>query len=163
MKQQRMLYNSLVAPHFSYADIIWNNCGTVNNNKIQQAQNFAAKSMLGISKRSSSSQALKKLELLPLAEKRKINVAVHVKKSLTGKAPENIQQLYMKQISYEDSRAAIRGDLRYPKHKLAQYQQGPLYTSIKTWNSTPLHLRDNNLTNFKKEMQNDMTKQYLAV
>ena len=72
MKQQRILYNSLVAPHFSYADLIWGNCGTVNSNKIQQAQNFAAKSMLRMNKYDSSSLALKKLELLPLSEKRRI-------------------------------------------------------------------------------------------
>ena len=64
MKQQRILYNSLVAPHFSYADIVWSNCGKANNNKIQQAQNFAAKSMLGMKKYDSSTTALKKLELL---------------------------------------------------------------------------------------------------
>ena len=85
MKQRRILYNSLVTPHFLYADTIWGNCGTVNTNKIQQAQNFAAKSMLGITKYSSSSQALKKLELLPLTQKRKINTVVQVKKSLHQK------------------------------------------------------------------------------
>ena len=163
MKQRRILYNSLVAPHFSYADTIWSNCGTANSNKIQQAQNFAAKSMLGTSKYSSSTQALKRLELLPLSEKRKINIATHVKKSLIGKAPENIQQLYMNRLSYEDNRAAIRGDLSYPKHKLQQYQQGPLYTSIKSWNSIPLNLRDNNLTHFKRDLQSSMTQKYLKI
>ena len=137
MKQRRMLYNSLVTPHFSYADTIWGNCGTANSNKIQQAQNFAAKSMLGISKYSSSTQALKKLELIPLSEKRKINTAVQVKKSLSGQSPDNIQHLYQNQISHSESRAATRGDLNYPRHRLQQYQQGPLYTSIKNWNSIP--------------------------
>lgn len=162
MKQQRILYTSLVTPHFTYADTIWNNCGTTNENKIQQAQNFAAKSMLGVSKFSSSTEALKKLELLPLAEKRKINVAVQAKKALSGKAPANIQQLYMQQLSYESSRAAIRGDLVYPRHRLQQYQHGPLYTSIKVWNSIPLHVRDTNLDTFKSCLQKHLTKQYLA-
>ena len=81
MKQRRILYTSLVTPHFSYADIIWNNCGSSNCNKIQQAQNYAAKSMLGLDKSTSSTQALKKLEMIPLADKRKVNLAVHVKKN----------------------------------------------------------------------------------
>ena len=122
MKQRRILYNSLVTPHFSYADTIWGNCGTINSNKIQQAQNFAAKSMLGIGKYSSSTQALKKLELIPLSEKRKINTAVLIKKSLLGRAPENLQQLFQNQKSHQESRAAYRGDLNYPKHRLQQYQ-----------------------------------------
>ena len=146
MKQQRIIYNSLVAPHFSYADIIWGNCGAGNSNKIQQAQNYAAKSMLGMSKFESATEALKKLELLPLSEKRRINTAVHVKKSLLAKAPENIQNLYLGQLSHETNRAAIRGDLTYPKHKTQQYQQGPLYTSIKTWNHIPAVIWKNHVS-----------------
>ena len=161
MKQQRMLYTSLVTPHFSYADVIWNNCGNANCNKIQQAQNFAAKSMIGAKKHSSSTHALKKLELLPLTEKRKINVAVHVKKALTGKAPHNIQQMYKNQISSEKTRAAARGDFNYPKHRLQQYQEGSFYTSLKIWNSLPLHLREKTITTIKTNLQSEVTKQYL--
>ena len=163
MKQRRILYNSLVTPHFSYADTIWGNRGAANCKKIQLAQNFAAKSMLGLSKFSSSTQALKKLELMPLSEKRKINTAVQVKKSLSGQAPENLQQLYQNQMIRSDTRAAARGDLNYPKHKLQQYQQGPLYTSIKHWNAIPENLRDLNLTCFKRDLQKYMTTKYIEM
>ena len=161
MKQQRILYTSLVTPHFSYADLIWNNCGTANTNKMQQAQNFAAKSMIGAKKHSSSTYALKKLALIPLAEKRKINTAIHVKKSLIGKAPHNIQQMYSNQLSKEETRAAERGDFNYPNHKLQQYQQGAFYTSLKTWNSIPPNLRQNKILSFKHDLQTYMTKKYL--
>lgn len=160
MKQQRILYTSLVTPHFSYADTIWNNCGTTNCNKIQQAQNFAAKSMIGAKKHSSASEALNKLQLIPLKEKRKINTAVHVKKALIGKTPANIRQMYRNQISKEDTRAATRGDFNYPRHKLQQYQQGAFYTSLKTWNSIPVHLRENSITTFKANLQSHLTKKY---
>ena len=163
MKQRRVLYTSLVTPHFSYGDIIWNNCGSSNCNKIQQAQNFAAKSMLGRSKLSSSTEALKKLELIPLAEKRKINLTIHVKKALEGRAPENIQNIYNKQLSQQGSRGAVRRDLNYPKHKLQQYQQGTLYTSLKAWNNTPADLRNNEQSSFKEKLQTYLTKQYLAI
>lgn len=163
MKQKRVLYTSLVTPHFSYADIIWNGCGIINNNKIQQAQNFAAKSMLGVSKYTSSTEALKKLGMIPLAHKRKINLAVHVKKSLEGRAPENIQQMYKKHLSNAENRAATKTELNYPKHKLQQYQNGSLYTSIKAWNSLPVDLRNHNMTTFKKNLQTHMTKQYLKI
>ena len=163
MKQRRILYTALVTPHFAYADIIWSNCGSINSNKIQQAQNFAAKSMLGLSKYTSSTEALKKLELIPLADKRKINLALHVKKSLEGRAPENIQELYNKQISNVSNRAAAKQDLNYPKHKLQQYQSGSFYSSIKTWNDVPVAQRNNNLNTFKKNLQSHMTKQYLGI
>ena len=119
--------------------------------------------MLGMKKYDSATTALKKLDLLPLAEKRKISIAVHVKKSLIAKAPNNIQNLFMKQLSYEDTRAAARGDLNYPKHRTQQYQQGPLYTAIKIWNQTHIQLRDNNITNFKTQLQKHMTKDYVTL
>ena len=162
MKQRRILYTSLVTPHFSYADIIWGSCGTVNFNKVQQAQNFAAKSMIGAKKHSSTTEALKKLELIPLHEKRKINLAVYVKKALEGKAPENILQKYRNQLSNENTRAANRGDLNLPKHKLVQYQQGAFYTSLKAWNSIPTHLRENDITCFKSSLQTYLTKAFLG-
>ena len=162
MKQQRLLYTSLVTPHFSYADLIWNKCGIANSNKIQQAQNFAARSMTKASKYSSATSALKKLELMPLAEKRKINEAVHVKKALVGKAPDNIQKMYKNQVSQQSTRAAARLDLNLPKHRLQQYQQGCFYSSLKTWNTLPSDLRQNNLTIFKSNLQTQMTKKYLA-
>ena len=163
MKQRRVLYTSLVTPHFAYADIIWNNCGSSNCNRIQQAQNYAAKSMLGLSKSTSSTQALKKLEMIPLAAKRRINLAVHVKKALDQKAPENIQQLYLQQQSLKENRASERKDLNYPKHKLQQYQEGSFYSSIKSWNAVPPCIKNINTTTFKKNLQTYMTKQYLEI
>ena len=164
MKQRRILYASLVTPNFLYADIIWNiwnNCGSSNCNKIQQAQNYAAKSMLGLGKSTSSTQALKKLEMIPLADKRKINLAVHVKKALEEKAPENIQNLYLKQQSFQKNRATEKRILNFPKHKLQQYQEGTFYTSIKAWNAVPTHLKNTTMTTFKKNLQTYTTKQYL--
>ena len=159
-KQQRILYNSLVVPHFSYGDIIWSNLSQTNSRKLQLAQNFAAKSMLGAKKHSSSTEALKKLELIPLYQKRQIHLAVHVKKSLEGHTSDNIKNLYQSQVNNNITRAGTRGDLTYPKHKLEQYSKGPFYSSIKTWNSLPPNLRDNNLNNFKTELQKHFVKKF---
>ena len=71
MKQKRILYNSLVTPHLSYCDIIWNKCGRQNSNKLQQAQNFAAKSILGLSKYSSPTEALKNIRNVTTGRKKK--------------------------------------------------------------------------------------------
>ena len=117
--------------------------------------------MTGESKYSSATQALKKLELIPLSEKRKINEAVLVKKSLAGKAPSNIQLMYNNQKSKKATRAAQRDTLNLPKHKLNQYQQGPFYSSLKTWNTIPYNLRENDLSHFKSRLQRHVTTEYL--
>ena len=53
---------------------------------------------------------------------------------------ENIQNLYLNQLSRKNSRAALRGDLTYPKYRLKQFSDGTFYSSIKIWNSIPLNL-----------------------
>ena len=159
MKQKRTLYNSLVTPYFTYCDIIWNKCGRENINKLQQAQNFAVKSMLGISRYSSSKEALKKVELLPLEEKRNIHSAVQVKKAMEGKAPLETQNRYMNQQRPANLR---QGNLQLPTHKTQHYENGPLYSSLKIWNSVPLNLKNtNNITTFKENLQKYKLKQFL--
>ena len=160
-KQQRILYNSLVVPHFTYGDIIWINLSQSNSNKLQLAQNFAAKSMLGRRKRSSATEALKTLELIPLQQKREIHLAVHVKKALEGQTTDNINMMYQNHINNNNTRAAARGDLTYPKLRLDQYSKGVFYSSIKLWNSLPQHLRNNNLNVFINELQKAYVKNFI--
>ena len=150
MKQKRVLYDSLITPHFTYGDIIWNSCGKENSNKLQQAQNYAAKSMLGVNRYSSSNEALKKLELLPLHEKRNIHTAVFVKKVLDGNAPEEVKTMFDKQKRPANLRP---GNLQLPKHKTHLYEKGPLYTALKVWNSVPSNLKSSNQNLFKQQLQ----------
>ena len=159
MKQKRILYNSLVTPHFSYGDVIWNKCGRTNTNKLQQAQNYAAKSILGISKYSSSKESLKKLELLPLEDKRNIHTAVFVKKCLEGQAPKALTSRYN---SFQRPVRLRQGNLQLPTHRTQQYENGPLYSSLKIWNEVPQNLKQTNLTNFKNEFQKQKLSTFLA-
>ena len=47
LKHRLLLYNSLVATHYNYADTAWAGCGVTNEKKLQTTQNFAARSILG--------------------------------------------------------------------------------------------------------------------
>ena len=55
MKAKLQLYDSLVASHLSYGDIVWSGCGVTNKKKLQGVQNFALKSILGMRKYDSAS------------------------------------------------------------------------------------------------------------
>ena len=46
----KMLYNSIVAPHFDYCDIVWNTCAEIDKEKLQRLQNRCAK-MTGMTAR----------------------------------------------------------------------------------------------------------------
>ena len=158
MKQKRMLYNSLITPHFTYADIIWNKCGKTNQNKLQQAQNYAAKSILGLSKYSSSSGALKKLELLPLNQKRDIHAAVFVKKSLEEKVPNGIK---MKYNSQQRPLILRQGRLQTPRHRTTLYENGTFYSSIQSWNNIPQEIKETTIGQFKNKLQKHKLQLFL--
>ena len=47
LKLKMTLYQTLISPLFNYADIIWGGCNKKTQQKIQVAQNFAERSILG--------------------------------------------------------------------------------------------------------------------
>ena len=154
LKHRILLYNSLVASHYNYCDTVWSGLGVVNEKKLQTTQNFAARSILGMSKYSSATEALQTLKFLPLKEKRKIHEAVYVHKALSGKAPKEVVNQYKEQKSKQNLRSSKHRTLNIPKHSSEQYKRGPLYRTLKTWNSIPETLRSNiTTTTFKNNYQ----------
>ena len=154
LKTGLILYNSLVASHFNYTDTVWGGCGSINKNKLQRTQNSAAKSILGMSKRESSTKALKEAHLLPLEEKRKIHEGVYTKKALSGNLPAAICRQYQQQQSTMNNRSTNRKILKIPKHKTEKYKDSPFYRTISTWNSIPLEIKNAETTaTFKKKYQ----------
>ena len=157
MKSKLQLYDSLVASHLNYADIIWSGCSSGNKIKLQRVQNFALKSILGLKKYDSATQALKTLKYLNLDEKRKIHEAVFIHKINTGKMPKIITEEYLNLQSFGNNRSAENGILKIPKHKTAKYENSVLYRTIKTWNKTPVEIRNESTDVFKKKLQSSYT------
>ena len=157
-KQRLTLYNSLVASHFNYGDLVWGGLSTKNRNKLQRTQNSVIKNMLGMKIRDSTDEALTKANLLSLEDKRKVHDAVYVHKALTGKLPTTINHQYQQHQSLKNFRSAEKQTLTIPKHNTEHYKNSPLYRSITAWNSTPLELRKTETSTFKKKLQAHMLK-----
>ena len=68
LKAKLTLYDSLVASHLNYADVIWSGCNLGNKQKLQTVQNFALKSILDKKKSDSATEALETLRYLNLEE-----------------------------------------------------------------------------------------------
>ena len=154
LKSNILLYNSLVASHFNYADTVWSGCNQNSKNKLQRTQNCAIKSILGMKRREPSEKALKAANLLTLEEKRKVHEAVYTHKALSGKLPKAITEEYQQYTSTMNNRSAERKILSIPKHKTENYKNSPLYRTIKTWNNTPDILKKNtDTTIFKQNYQ----------
>ena len=114
LKHRKFLYNSLVASHYNYVDTVWSGCGKRNEKRLQLTQNFAARSMLGLRKHSSATDALKELNFLPLKDKRIVHEAVYVHKALNNKLPSQVTEHYTDLKSKQNLRGATTQTLNIP-------------------------------------------------
>ena len=103
-----------------------------------------------------ATEAHKTLKYLNLEEKRQIHEAVFSHKALTGKTPSSITSEYLKLLSHEDNRSALRGNLKIPHHKKSLFERGVLYRTVKMWNSTDPNIRTDDTTSFKVKLQKTM-------
>ena len=152
-KEKIRLYNSMVTPHFGYADVVWNGCGIVNARKLQSAQNFAVRTIVNKRKRDSATPILKELRFLNLQQKRQVHEAVFIHKSLLNQQSENINERYKNQQPFSNTRFAAAGKLILPKHRTSKFQNSPFYRTIKTWNNIPAQIPIEKPNIFKNHYQ----------
>ena len=162
LRSRLLLYNSLVASHLKYADTVWAGCDVADKQKLQRTQNLAVKSILGMKKYDSASEALKKAKLLPLDHKQKIHEAVYIHKGLAHKLPSPICDQYNQlKPQSTSSRSIDQQLLNIPCHKTEKYKHSPLYRTIKIWNSIPLNIKTiENSSTFKKNLQQHFQKNF---
>ena len=153
------LYDSLVASHFNYADVIWSGCNQGSKNKLQTVQNFALKSILGMKKFESATQALEKLRYLKLEEKRRIHEAVFTHKVLADKMPKDITKDYQKLLPRSTNRSADDATLNIPIHRTSKFEKSVLYRTVTSWNNTNTDIRHEETHNFKRKLQTMITEQ----
>ena len=132
------LYQTLISPLFNYADIIWGGCNKKTQQKVQVAQNFAVRSILGRQKHESAKAALKELRLLNLENRRVVHAAVFAHKSLSNKTTQSINQKYQKFRPKTNTRNSLNYKINIPRHNMSKYKRSPFYRTIKAWNqATP--------------------------
>ena len=131
------LYNAIISPQFSYADIIWGGCRQKESKSLQRVQNFAAKSITGHRKYDSATNSLRELNFLNLEQRREVHATVFVHKALLHQNTENINNQYQNCMSTANTRYAEQRKLTVPKHKTTKFEKSPLYRTIKAWNNSP--------------------------
>ena len=158
------MYDALVTPHFSYADVVWD--GTTNTlaNDLQRAGNFAAKSLLGLKKRDSASSALKKLNMMPLAEKRKVHLGVMAHKFVQSRGPSELCTVYRNLTTRRhdhNTRSTSRKDMRTLTHRTSKFNRSTLQRATKLWNEIPQSIRKiENTSTFKIHFQKHLQQKF---
>ena len=107
------LYNTLILPLFDYGDVIW---GDKNNETImlelQILQNKAAKVLLGHPPRSSSTEALRSLDLKSLSARRFFHRRIEIHKWVIGETGFNFN--FIKNQAFHSHNTRRSNDLRLP-------------------------------------------------
>ena len=161
LKTRLLLYNSLVASHLKYADTVWSGCNARDKNRLQRTQNYAIKSLLGMKKQESATDALKRVKLLPLEDKMKIHEAVYIHKGLHNKLPRSICQQYEELKPQTQYRSSKQDLLKIPIHKTEKFKSSNIYRTVQTWNSIPFSIKQiENSSTFKINYQKYLQKTF---
>ena len=94
--------------HLDYCNSILAGLLDFSINQMQRVQNLAAKVLLGKSKRDSATECLSALHWLPIQSRINHKILTLIYKSITGKAPEYLQNLL---AVCEPGRPGLRSEL----------------------------------------------------
>ena len=151
-----MLTNALVVPHYNYGDVIYDGCTARAAKDLERNQNYAARAMLGQSKFSSATQALHKLDWIPLYQRRRIHQGVFVHKALRNRSSHHAINSISNLLpchSYS-TRQKQNQLLNSQQHTTAFSEKSVLYRATHAWNSFPEALRSlDSSKNFKTRLQ----------
>ena len=145
---KRLLYDALVCPHLSYADVVWDGCLQQQRMELQRVHNFAARVIVGANSRTPSGPILEELGMVPLADKRRIHQAVFMHKLVNERGSAELC----------DKMAPIRnkkGNISQPEglrsgrtlfirpvhHRTTKFENSTLQRAAKAWNSISPELR----------------------
>ena len=133
---------------------------------LQQVQNFAARLILGASRRQPTTPLLKSLHWLPISERIKFKVCCICFNSLTHTAPQYITDILppysnlSKLRSASDTRKLQK--IRY-KRKTHGYRSLQYY-GPQCFNELPRSVRDaENIKSFKSQLKTHLFKNYLII
>ena len=171
-KTKRLLYDALVAPHFSYADVVWDGCNQEQQRALQRLHNFAVKTIAGTKGHASTPRAMQELGMVPLAEKRQVHHAVMAHKMINGRGPLELRERFacVKGCQKDQSKLAnrlrsrVKMNIQPEQHKTARYERSTLYRAAKAWNRTdPCSRKTLNTSQFKATTQRAFTRAYWSL
>lgn len=138
------LYNTLILPLFDYGDVIW---GNKNNDTIMsELQNKAAKILLGLPSRGSSTEAQRSLDLKSFSARRFLHRCIAIHKCLIGETEFNFNFIKSQAVHSYNTRCS--NDLRLPLPRTNWGKQTFIYQDAKDWNSLPTDLKKTSVIYF---------------
>ncbi len=143
-KTSLYLYNSLIAPMFTFNDYIYDGLDQKHCNKLQTAQNNCIRTCLACDKRTPRSELYEASNVLSLCEQRVLSTSTLVYLGMNQQSTPFVNNLFRHVTcnTPRETRSMINRELYIPRVKLKCCEQnirhrGPVY-----YNKIPLNIRD---------------------
>ena len=132
----KLLYNSLVMPHFDYCSPVWSNRYQSQTNQLFKVQKRAARLIMNQSYETPSVSLFKSLKWMTLEERFEFNRVLMIYKCLHNLAPPYLSTELVNpcQIHEHFTRITTSGELSLPKFKSDCYKNSPIVSSVRSWN-----------------------------
>ena len=118
MSELKLIYKSIVLPHFDYGDVVWQSASNNCLFQLQKIQNRAGRIILNVNPYShnSTNQIHRSLGWDTTRERHKMHLVLFTYKVLNGMAPEYMNDMFSFKVSpYYSLRN--QNDLCLPKHR----------------------------------------------
>ena len=150
----KLIYSSVILPHFDYADTVWQSASKIHLDQLQKLQNRAGRIILQVKpyEHKSIYQIHDNLKWESLKCRRRRHMYSLLFKSFHELTPEYITQNFV----WKENCYGLRSNdtLMLPKPKTNQCKRTFLYRGSVLYNALPLHLRQlGTLSLFNKQVQ----------
>ena len=110
----RDLYRSMIHPHFSYADVVYDACSITQANKLQTHQHLALKTVLNVDPRFSSAQLHTDTGIKWLDSERKERCCIEAYRVLNSMSSANVNKQFVRNMSDRGLRSCDTVNFRAP-------------------------------------------------
>jgi hypothetical protein len=142
LNMKLMLVKTLIFPHFSYCDIVYNDLTVELSLKLQRAQNYCLRFIFNLRRDEHISAYYNSTGILKLEELRKLHILRLVYKVLNKKSPKYIYDkfVFSSQISQRSTRSSS-SLLIIPQHRTVIFNKSFTVTAARLWNQLPDDLK----------------------
>ena len=141
MSELKLIYNSIVLPHFDYGDVVWQSASSSNLSQLQKIQNRAGRIILKVNPYShtSNSQIHNSLGWHKLHKRQQLHLLLFTYKVLNGMAPDYLKDMF----EYKQSPYSLRNqhDLCLPKPRTNYCRRSFMYRAASGYNELDYNLK----------------------
>ena len=151
---RRVMYVSFIRPLLEYADVVWDNCSNALKNDVEAVQIEAARICTGATKFCNIQKILQDLKWESLAERRKKHRLI-----LFYKMTNSLTPSYLSTILPQNEPTYNLRNMRSVPSRTQAHNTSFLPSTIRDWNSLPLHIRQStSLSTFKQSLNSTLGK-----